>query len=89
MPTAQPALSVFNRTANQNAETFAKMLAADRTRNVYQSIMLPSVNAYPDMVAKRPMQLLAADHCQFHAHCHLIARPIHTVIMVFASRLVS
>lgn len=86
MPTAQQVPSVFNRIVNQNAEMFVKMLAAARTRNVYRSIMLLSVNAYQAMVVKLPIPLLDADHCQFHVAHLLIARPMLIVMVEFVNQ---
>lgn len=86
MPTAQQVPSVFNRIANQNAEMFVKMLAAARTRNVYRSIMLLSVNVYQVIVVKLLIRLLDADHYQFHVARLLIARPMPIVMVEFVNQ---
>lgn len=87
MPTAQQVLSVFNRTVNQNAEMFVKMLAAARTQNVYRSIMLHSVNAYLVMEVKPLMPLLDADLCQFHVAHQQNVQPMLIVMEVFVNQL--
>lgn len=86
MSTAQQVPNVFNRMTNQNAEMSVKMLAADRTLNVYRLTMSLFANAYRVMEAKQPMLLLAADHYQSHAVHQPIAQLMLTVMEEFANR---
>lgn len=86
MPIVQQVPNVFNQIVNQNVEMFVKMSAVDRIPIVRQLIMLVFVNVYLDMVVKRQIQLLVADHCQFHVHCLQNVQPIHIAIAVFVNQ---
>jgi len=88
MLTVQSVPNVFKRTAIRNVGMYAKMSAVVRIQNVYQSIMSHSANACRAMVGKLLMQLLDADHFQFHAVFHPIAQPTHTVMAELVSQLV-
>lgn len=86
MPIVHQVPNVFNQIVNQNVEMFVKMSVAAQIPIVRQLIMLVFVNVSLDMVVKRLIQLLDADHCQFHVHCLQIVRPIRIAMVVFVNQ---